>query len=228
MRRRPIRPEQTADAGDLSSTGMMIRSAMLGALVGLGACAGQPRQEVVPTSHLAGGGGPPIAAYTLRVNGEKVGDVDVRSGGAFRAKWNGGKSDFLHVELSVDNDWNQPLRVPVPQIQVSGLTTQPLVPVGINGGLAAAEIDVPPQTSRTLDAVFQLPAGLRTTDVQDFQLDWVVWAGNQAIRHGTSFAAVQPPEPIPVYDVGPYAPFVVGPLSPFSPFCGPFYCYGYY
>jgi hypothetical protein len=154
-----------------------------------------------------------------------VGDVNVHWGALYHERISGAKRSLVRIELSVRNDSNTPLHVPLAQQQLMGPSPTALRPYRVGDEPPPSSIDVPPQGTQTLVLTYLLPPTTRTIHLQELHLDWTVWVGDQPIHERTVLAVSRPKTPSTLRPHF-YAPGMIGPFVPYAPVCYPYYCPG--
>lgn len=159
------------------------------------------------------------ADYEMIVDGQRLGDVQVWSNGAYRADVNGRRRTVLHVGFQVESYVDVPIEISPRQAELR---------VQVNGTIVRREADfiegprtVAPNSDQTLSMYFVLPRDINPQDVDAFRISWNAKAKGLTYAQRTPFIEYEPAYYYPYYSAG------LGFGYYYSPFYDPFYYYPY-
>ena len=148
------------------------------AAAALSGCASQTEYFRPTQAQSTGKGAFPSAAYTVQVQGRRVGDAHITSGGAFAGTLNGEKRTLGNVQMDVTNVSATPLVLEPGNARLQEVRTNegivasaPMSAVYTPGGGTTA---VAPGAMRHFDMYFAMPPGIKPQHVDGFQLRWSV------------------------------------------------------
>ena len=144
--------------------------------------------------------------YQLEAGGTRLGDAKVWCAGAYPAGV-AGKQRMLHVGLRVRNASRVPFRLDIGQTGVELTTKSGTLLIVDDSIRMAGRMEIEPGRLQRFELYFPIPDGVKMEDIANFEFNWALEVGDDALVTSTLFETVGRRRASYAYGPPAYAPY---------------------